>query len=169
MFTIREETPEDYSSIFEINKQAFGQELESKLIDALRKSGALLLSLVAELDGEIVAHIAYSEAPIVNEDVTVQAVCIAPLAVKPSHQKMGYGTAIIRMSFDILTERGYSIVLVMGHAEYYLRFGFEKASAYGIHWEHEYPDEAFMVKVLKTSALDGVSGTVHFRPEFGEF
>jgi putative acetyltransferase len=162
LLEIREERPDDAAAIREVNRQAFGQEAESTLVDALRSSGAALLSLVAVLDGAVVGHIMFS--PVRVGDVTGAA--LAPMAVLPGHQRRGIGSQLVRSAIRRLEESGCPFILVLGHARYYPRFGFTPASGRGITCEWEVPDDAFMVLVLDNAAMISVSGRAVYRPEF---
>jgi len=166
---IRKENPFDIPAIYEVNRRAFGQPSEAELVNSLRNANALTLSLVAFLDNQIVGHIAFSPVTIENSQLKFQAIGLAPMAVLPEHQKWGIGTKLVQEGLKQLSEAGHKIVVVVGHPEYYPRFGFVKASDFGIKWEHECYDEAFMVKGLLSGILDKVSGTVRFRPEFERF
>ena len=85
------------------------------------------------------------------------------------YQRQGIGSQLVRQGIDILRERGCLFVVVVGHPEYYPRFGFEPASKHGLlsQWEG-IPDEAFMVLVMDPGAMAGVSGVVMYRGEFNE-
>src|SRR5687767_1467058 len=121
---IRSESPSDIPAIHEVVRAAFGQDDEAVLVDALRDGGYLRVSLVAELDDKIVGHVLFSELPIVTESGVVPALSIAPLAVVPELQKRGIGSELMRRGLDACREAGHRIVVVLGHPEYYPRFGF---------------------------------------------
>lgn len=160
---IRAERPEDVDAITRINDAAFGGSAEGKLVSLLRDAGALTLSLVAEgQDGDLVGHIAFSE-------VTVgvhRGAGLAPVAVLPSHQKRGVGSALIVRGLLELTLRGWKFCVLVGHPTYYPRFGFELGARHSLAWEVPGHDDAFMVKALVPRGLDGVTGLVSYRPEF---
>lgn len=162
MVEIREEQPDDVPAIREVNRHAFGQDAEGALVDALRGSGAALLSLVAVLDGGVVGHIMFS--PVRVGDVTGAA--LAPMAVLPGPQRGGIGSQLVRPGIRRLEESACPFVLVLGHARYYPRFGFTPASGRGITCEWEVPDDAFMVLVLDSVGMASVSGRAMYRPEF---
>ncbi len=166
MVHIRKEFTEDYESVYSVNMRAFGQDTEAKLVNRLREADALLLSLVALIDEQVVGHIAFSPVTITDEDREVEAIGLAPMAVIPEYQKKGIGSKLIEEGCKVLKEEGYYRVVVLGYAEYYSQFGFITAKKYGIRWEHECPDEAFMIKSLREGAFNGISGIVKFRPEF---
>ena len=146
-----------------VNSEAFGQPDEAGIVDALRAHCADRLSLVA-LDGEdVVGHILFTPATLER----IEGMGLAPMAVLPDRQRDGIGSELVRRGLDELRERGCPFVIVLGHPEYYPRFGFERASARGIRCKWEAPDEAFMIFVFDEAAMAGVSGLAHYRSEFG--
>lgn len=166
MIKIRREQPQDIAAIWRVNEAAFSRPGEADLVDALRQRGAITLSLVAEQDGVIIGHILFSPVIITAEDGLVTAVGLGPLAVSPAHQRTGVGSRLVQTGLDILRQASHTLVIVLGHATYYPRFGFVPASQFGIRWENEAPDEAFMVLALQPGALDGISGIARYQPEF---
>lgn len=164
---IRAEGPEDSAQVRRVNALAFGQPSEADLADRLRTACAEALSLVAEDDGKVVGHILFTPAGI--EGWSSSGMGLAPMAVLPDHQGHGIGSALVKRGLDILRERGCPFVAVIGHPDYYPRFGFEPASKHGLvsQWEG-IPDAAFMVLVLDRRAMEGVSGVVRYRDEFNE-
>lgn len=159
---IREERPEDVGAIRDVNKRAFGQDQEGDIVDALRSNGAALLSLVATLDGEIVGHIMYSSATIGE----VTGAALGPMAVVPEHQRLAIGSKLIEAGNDRIRHAGWPFVMVLGHADYYPRFGFTPAGPLGITCEWEVPEDVFMVLVLDQAKMQGVSGLAKYRHEF---
>ncbi len=168
LIVIRPEAPEDVDSIHYVNKQAFGQENESELIKKIRNRGALIISLVAIQDGEIVGHIAFSPAVIESGISNFEAIALAPMAVLPACQRKGIGLQLVQAGLEECRRLGYEIVVVLGHPEYYPCFGFALARPKGIECEFEVPDEAWMVLELREGALVGRRGMVKFQPEFRE-
>ena len=162
---IRPETPDDYAAIREINRQAFGQDDEAILVDALREQGYARLSLVAVDQGLPVGHILFSDLPIVTPERTVPALSLAPLAVIPSHQRRGIGSALVRRGLEACAEHGHAIVIVLGHPEFYPRFGFSADLARPL--RSPFSGDAFMALELVPGALDGVVGEVCYPPPFG--
>lgn len=162
MLEIREERPNDIAAIHDVNRQAFGQDQEGNIVDALRANGAAMLSLVATLNGRVVGHIMYS--PITVGELTGAA--LAPMAVLPEHQRQGIGSKLVEAGIQKLKDAGCPFILVLGHADYYPRFGFKPASTLGIKCEWEVPDNAFMVLVLDEEKMQGVSGLARYRQEF---
>lgn len=167
MITIRKELPDDIGAIHTLIEQAFDQPDEAKLVDRLRENGALTISLVAVQDSAVVGHIGFSPVSIEPGAPDFKALGLAPVAVLPQFQNKGIGSKLVRAGLDECRKHGIDIVVVLGHPEYYPRFGFVPAKPHGITWEHEAPAEAFMVKELHAGALAAVRGTVRFRPEFG--
>jgi len=126
---VREEQSDDIPAIREVNERAFGQPLEADLVDKLRQNCKDLLSLVARAENEVVGHILFSPAIIESEDGTVRGMGLAPMAVLPEYQRQGVGAELIRTGITKLESKGCPFVVVLGHAEYYPRFGFEPASS----------------------------------------
>jgi putative acetyltransferase len=167
LLTIRNETASDREAVFRVESQAFGRDVEAELVDALHDGGHVLLSLVAEEDGEIVGHIMFSPMTIESETAIYTAVCLAPVAVAPSHQRRGIGSALIEASLAQLHEAGHGAVFLMGHPSYYPRFGFRPARDFNVHYEDD--RDAFMAIELRPGALGGVSGQARFAEEFDRF
>ena len=168
MLIIRRETPEDVDSIRYVNEQAFGQENESVLVEKLRNHGVLSISLVAVRDGEIVGHIAFSPVKVESEGLSFEAIALAPMAVLPEYQRKGIGSQMVRAGLEECRRLGYEIAVLVGHPDYYPRFGFIPAKPAGIDCEFEVPEEAWMILELREGTLAGRRGRVRFRPEFME-
>jgi len=168
MLTVRPEKPEDMDSIRYVNAQAFGQENESELIDKLRNRGVLTISLVAVQDGEIVGHIAFSPVVIESGPSSFEAIGLAPMAVLPAYQRQGIGGQLVRAGIEECRRLGHEIIVLVGHPDYYPRFGFVPARPKGIECEFEVPEEAWMISELREGALAGRLGMVRFQPEFTE-
>ena len=168
MITIRPESPEDASAVRRLNELAFGQPAEADLVEKLRAACGDALSLVAVAD-EVVGHILFT--PVVVEDAStrVLGMGLAPMAVLPDRQRQGIGSQLVRRGVDLLRERRCPFVVVVGHPEYYPRFGFEPASAHALvsQWDGM-PDAAFMVLILDDHAMAGVRGVARYRGEFDE-
>jgi putative acetyltransferase len=164
---IRREEERDRPSVYEVNRLAFGQENESKLVDNIRKGENFIpeLSLVAEAENEVIGHCLFSKITIVGGTVH-ETLSLAPVAVVPKHQEQGVGGKLIRKGLDEARRLGFDSVIVLGHPEYYPRFGFRKASEWGIRCPFEAPDEAFMAMELREGALKDKAGTVSFPKEF---
>lgn len=168
MITIRQEKPEDAVAIHHVNEQAFGRTAEVELVDKLRANGKVTLSLVAVQDGEIVGHILFSPVTIESGEQTFAAVGLGPLAVRPEFQKQSIGAQLIKRGLEQCRADGHAGMVVLGHPEYYPRFGFVPASRYGITCEYDVPDEVFMMIELRDGALEGCAGMAKYQPEFNE-
>ncbi|NWK68823.1 N-acetyltransferase [Bacillus paramycoides] len=172
MVTIRQEQQNDYSKTEEVVKQAFLNEefsdkTEHELVSRIRKCDAFIpeLSIVA-VDKEIVGHIMLSKITIEQDGTSVESLALAPVSVAPSHQKKGIGGKLIAAAIEKAKELGYGSVVVLGHQEYYPRFGFKKASDWNIKAPFEVPDEVFMAMELRENALQGVEGVVQYSEAF---
>ncbi|MFG2292654.1 GNAT family N-acetyltransferase [Streptomyces sp. NPDC048603] len=161
----RPETPADTGAVRAVNLAAFGTPLEADLVDALRTDPSWLpgLSFVAEgPDGTVAAHALLTRCTVDG----VPALALAPVAADPAVQRSGAGSAVVRALLEAARERGEALVLVLGHPEYYPRFGFVPASRYGIRAPFEVPDEALMALVLDGSAAVP-AGTIAYPAPFG--
>ena len=162
MIEIREEHSGDISPIRDLNKQAFGQDQEGNIVDTLRSNDAVLLSLVATLNGRVVGHIMYSPLSV----GTVDGAALGPMAVLPKHQRQGIGSELVEAGNRRLKESGCPFIIVVGHPTFYPRFGFKPAHTFGITCEWEMPDDVFMVLALDHAKMVGISGLARYRPEF---
>jgi putative acetyltransferase len=153
------------SEVHSVNEAAFGRPDEADLVDALRREGAVLLSLVAEVERRIVGHLLFSRMSIETSNGAVKAAALAPVAVLPDLQRRGIGARLIRHGLDLLRERGERIVIVLGHPDYYPRFGFSSEKARFL--ESPFPPEAFMAMELISGALEGIRGKVGYPAAFG--
>jgi len=168
--TIRPERPADEAAIRAVNDAAFGRGAEGALVDALRGSAAFVpeLSLVAESGADLIGHVLFTRLQIVEGSVSHPALALAPMAVQPSWQRRGVGSALVRRGLADARELGHGVVVVLGHPAFYPRFGFSPARPLGIRSPFDAPDEAFLVLALRPGALDGVRGEVRYPPEFLE-
>ena len=164
---VREEVAADCAAVRQVHRDAFGGDEEARLVDALRDEGYVNVSLVAETAGRIVGHVLFSRLPIETARGTVEALSLAPLAVHPACQRSGIGSRLVREGLRICRERGHRIVVVLGHPEYYPRFGFSPALAERL--KSPYSGAAFMALELVPGALDGVEGEVRYPPPFQGF
>jgi putative acetyltransferase len=167
-FLIRPETPADLPAIFRVNQLAFERDNEARLVNKLRDANAVVLSLVAEQDERIIGHILFSPVAIRDADAEWQAVGLGPMAVLPEFQKQGVGSKLIRTALAELKTLGHDVVIVLGHAEYYPRFGFQPTQPFGIRWEIDVPAEVFMLTELTPGALRGRRGVVRYHPAFAD-
>ena len=172
---IREELEKDYEVVERLTEEAFKNAVHSDgtehlLVNRLRKSDDFIkeLSLVAEDNRKVIAHLMLTKAKINNGDMSVETLALAPVSVIPEYQGKGIGSKLINVALESARRLGYKSVIVLGHDKYYPKFGFVPASKYGIKAPFDVPDEAFMVKELNDGSLIGVSGIVEYAKEFFE-
>ncbi|KQX50873.1 MULTISPECIES: bifunctional class I SAM-dependent methyltransferase/N-acetyltransferase [unclassified Streptomyces] len=165
-WTVRPERDGEAGAVWRVVRAAFGSEAEADLVDALRRDADAWLpglSFVAEApDGSVAAHALITRCLVGG----VPSAALAPVSVAPEHQRSGAGQAVVRAVLDAARLRGEPHVLVLGHPTYYPRFGFVRASEYGIKPGFEVPDEAMMALVLDGSA-PVPSGTLVYPEAFG--
>ncbi|HNW02772.1 MAG TPA: N-acetyltransferase [Burkholderiaceae bacterium] len=160
---IRDERSGDIAAIHALNKLAFEQEQEANIVDALRQNGAARLSLVAVIGGRIVGHIMYSPITIAGK---LEGAALGPMAVLPEYQRKGVGSMLVAAGNERLMKEGCPYIIVLGHAEYYPRFGFRPASTFGVTCEWDVPDHVFMLLALDEAKMRSVSGKSQYRSEF---
>ena len=164
-FHSRDERLRDRPEVRKVNEAAFERPDEADLIDRLREEGVVLLSLVAEVESQIVGHILFSRMYIETAQGALPAVSLAPMAVRPSHQRRGVGSHLVRHGLGELRAGGERIVIVVGHKDYYPRFGF--ACETSRHLSSPFPVHAFMALELSEGALAEVCGAVRYPAAFG--
>jgi putative acetyltransferase len=163
--TIRRENPADIDAIHGINAAAFESSAEARLVDRLRTEARPFLSLVAELDGEVVGHILFTPVRLDDADV-LNLMGLAPMAVAVDRQNQGIGSALVEAGLALCRDSGAGAVVVLGHPAYYPRFGFQPAADFGLRSEYDVPDEAFLLRELQAGYLQGHSGTLRYHPAF---
>lgn len=175
MLTIREEEIKDYNEVEKVVEESFktaefSDKDEHNLVRRLRNSNEFIkeLSLIAEEENKILGHVLLTKALINGEDTSFEALALAPLAVLPEYQKSGIGKKLMNKAIERARELGYKSIVVLGHEKYYPKFGFEKASKYGVKAPFEVPDEAYMILELLPGGLNGVSGIVEYSKAFFE-
>lgn len=162
---VRPETSKDHAAVDRLLSMAFGQQAEAQLVAGLREvQGAA--SLVAEQSGSLVGHIMFSPVRLLKDsgaEHSVQVSGLAPMAVLPSHQRQGVGSTLIQEGLNHCRSRGDVACVLLGHPDYYPRFGFVPArSTFGIRSTYDVPDSAFMALELVDDALKGKRGTIHY-------
>lgn len=162
---IRPEEPSDALMVREVNEAAFGSSLEADIVEKLRENPAPLVSLVAEVDGELVGHIMFSPVT-VKGGHGAHLMGLGPMAVLPGRQRKGIGCELVRQGLSHCRNRGCDAVVVLGHPDYYPRFGFLPASRFGITSVYDVPDEVFMLIELRPGSLQGTSGQVIYSDAF---
>ncbi len=163
---VRAEQPADAEAIQRIDEAAFGRPAEAELVRVLRAEADPYLGLVAEAAGAVVAHVAFSPVAIGRGRPPGLALALGPLAVEPSRQRLGAGSALVEAGVRSCAALGAGLVFVLGHPGYYPRFGFEPAAGRGFLYRSEAFSRAFFVQELTAGACAGVSGLVHYHPAF---
>ncbi len=173
--TIRQELIDDYRIVENVIERAFEKNVKSDhtehfLVRRLRKSRAFVpqLSLVACLKEQIVGHILLSKVAVINEDQNSTVLSLAPISVLPDFQNKGIGSLLINYAHKLAKKSGYTSVVLIGHDSYYPRFGYRKASEFGIKFPFEADDAYCMAFELQPGALDSIEGMVEYPPEFYE-
>ena len=162
---IRSETPKDHSAIRHVNQQAFGCDAEAELVDALRDGGLALVSLVAEFERQIVGHILFSPVRISGKNGTAESVPLAPMSVLPEFQRQKIGSKLLMVGVTACQAMGHRSVLVLGHPEFYAKFGFSARLAEPL--ENPFGGgEAWMAMELVSDSLKGVEGRVEYPAPF---
>ncbi len=165
---VRPETQADYNAVRNINEAAFETSAEAKLVDALRASVAPYISLVAEREGNVLGHILFTPVTVDSGDTPWSALGLAPMAVTPGNQSQGIGSALVRSGLAECRHIDRPVVFVLGHPEYYPRFGFVPAPPLGLTCEYPVPDDVFMVAELEPGALKDRTGLVRYDPAFND-
>ncbi|MCZ8512140.1 N-acetyltransferase [Paenibacillus filicis] len=150
---IRTEQSSDHEEVYRLNYMAFGnRENESRLIEKIRSSEGFIpeLSLVAIEGDQLVGHALFSKAKLVGEETTREVIVLAPIAVAPGCQRRGIGSALIREGLGRCKAWGAELVFLIGHPEYYPKFGFQAARRLGFDLKQfQVPDEVFLVCQLE--------------------
>lgn len=165
--TVRPETPEDARAIDVVHISAFGGEAEAQLVTSLRESDAYNreLSLVAEIGGRIVGHILLTRVPLRKEGDEKQVLALGPMSVVPSQSHRGIGSELIQAGIALARDKGYGAIVVLGHPEYYMRFGFVPAKARNVSCNLPAPEEALTVFEVVEGNLQG-GGHVEYPEPF---
>jgi putative acetyltransferase len=162
---VRVENDCDRDAVHAVNVAAFESPSEADLVDTLRQQAKPVVSLVADEDGAVIGHIMFSPVSLSNHP-ELKVMGLGPMAVAPTHQRKGIGSALIREGLDRCKQSEFAVVVVLGHPEYYPRFGFSPARQFGIDSEYDVPEEVFMALELKPTALSGKTGKVKYHPAF---
>lgn len=162
---IRAERATDLAAVRAVNLAAFDTALEADLVDALRIEANPVISLVADVTGSVVGHILFSPVTLTGHP-HLPLMGLAPMAVVPLEQRRGIGSALVRTGLIECARLGCAAVVVLGHPEYYPRFGFLPASRFGLRSEYDVPDETFMALELVAGILRDRSGTIRYHAAF---
>jgi len=161
---IRHETPPDILAMRAANEAAFETGAEAVVVEALRENGKFVLSLVADIEGEVVGHILFTDILMEPGGAETRVLGLAPMAVRPEWQGKGIGSALVRRGMEDCRELGYRGIVVLGHPGFNPRFGFAPASRLGISCIYDSLDEAFMALALGGAELP--KGRALYQPEF---
>ena len=162
---IRTERAGDLSAIRYVNQEAFGTAAEAAIVDLVRAQARPIISLVAEEADEIVGHILFSPVTI-ERQIDLLIMGLAPMAVIPHRQRQGIGSALVKAGMKECRDIGAAGVVVVGHPEFYPRFGFVKASTLRLTCEFEVPDDVFMAVEFVEHALSTPGGKIRYHPVF---
>jgi len=162
---ILKESSADIDEIRALNVLAFPSEAEAKLVDRLRELDQATVSLVAESSGRLVGHILFSDVTL-PDCRNLKILGLGPMCVAPECQRSGFGTALVKAGLEASQAMGYEAVVVLGHPDYYPKFGFRPSTEFGFKSEYDVPREAFMALELKQHSLSEASGVVEYHPAF---
>ncbi len=165
---IRSESSADFQAVKYIHDLTFGNNAEGILVEKLRGASDFVpgLSIVAETNGKVVGHALFYPIKIRDGNTVNISLSLAPVSVHPAYQKRGIGKAMIREGIERAKSYGYRSVIVIGHAGYYAKFGFQKASVLGIRSAFNVPEDAFMAIELEAEGLKGVKGIAEYPEQF---
>ena len=164
---LRLETPADLDGIRQVHVEAFGRPAEAALVDTLREQGQITVSLVAEIDQEVVGNAVLSPVTIMPTVPGLRMLGLGPVAVRPGFQLNGIGSKLIGQGIEVARLLDFQAVAVLGLPDYCGRFGFVAASRYGLRCEFEARVGWFMVIELRPGSLSGWwNGVVRYQPEF---
>lgn len=162
---VRNEKEKDWAAVYAVNISAFESPAEANLVDTLREQAHPIISLVAENSKTVVGHILFSPVS-VSGHPGLKVMGLAPMAVAAAHQNKGIGSALVRAGLQWCKELQFGAVFVLGHPEYYSRFGFSPSTRFGMSCEYQAPAEAFMGVELQPGYLRGKSGIVKYHAAF---
>lgn len=163
MFTIREERHGEAAAIRALHESAFQQPTEAAIVDQLRSRCPQRVSIVATERNRIVGHLLFSPA---GFDSTI-GMGLAPMAVLPEFQRRGIGSALVRSGIGQLEEQGVPFIVVLGHPQFYRKFGFVPGSNHAIQCQWPgIPEEAFLIRILDRKIMEDRRGTIFYREEF---
>jgi len=167
---IRNEKEADYLQIKKVNDLAFKQENEGILVDKLRQNPKFIgeLSIVAVFEDKVIGHILFFPINIKDNEKTYPSLALAPMSVIPEFQSRGIGGQLIEYGLDRAKRLGFKSVIVLGHKDYYPKFGFKTASRWNIKAPFDLPDDVFMAMELLENGLRGISGVAEYPKEFEE-
>ena len=162
--TLRKEEEKDMEQVREIVRAAFAGDAESRLVDALRANGKAIISLVAVKGNEVLGHILFSPVT-TTPSSDARGIGLAPVAVRPAAQSQDIGSKLLTEGLRLCKALGFDYRVVLGSPEYYPRFGFEKASPFGIRNEYGVEDEFMIIRFSECN----MAGVVNYVSEFAMF
>jgi len=163
---IRPEQKSDRDLVYAVNASAFPSTDEADLVNRLRQTAKPLISLVAVTGKQLPGHILFSPVQL-HSDPDLNLMGLAPMAVLPEYQRHGVGSLLLNAGLDACQQMDVGAVVVLGHANYYPKFGFLPAVNFGIKSEYDVPSEVFMLKELIKDYLRSHEGTIRYHREFG--
>lgn len=164
---IRAEKGSDLQEIWQINAEAFETEAEADLVNILRESGIPFISMVYEDNNKLSGHILFTPVELEGHTKNLRIIGLGPVAVIPEMQNKSIGSALVKAGIEQCKSEGYDAIIVLGHPNYYPKFGFVLSVKYGIKSEYDVPEDVFMVLELKENALKGKQGTIKYHEAFG--
>ena len=162
---IRAEEERDRAAVRLVNESAFETSGEARLVARLREEAQPMISLVAVENDEVVGHIMFSPVSL-SGHAHLKLLGLGPMAVLPKLQRKGLGSALVRAGLEQSKQLGFGAVALVGHPQFYSRFGFRPASRFHITCEFEVPEEAFMALELEPGFLADVPGVIKYHPAF---
>jgi putative acetyltransferase len=165
--SVRAEEPGDRAAVHDVLVLAFGREAEANLVERLRGHPDTRV-LVADADGEIAGCVVFSLVTAATGGADLTLAGLGPMAIAPVWQGQGAGTLLLQKGLEACERRGVDAVVVLGHPDYYRRFGFGPAHRHRLSCRWVVPEDAFMVKELRPGALARLRGRVEYLPEFDE-
>ena len=165
---VRDETAADHAAVRSVLAQAFPSDAEARLVDVLRGRTQPQVSLVAvDPSDRVVGHILFTPVEIHASSGSSRAMGLGPMAVSPGEQRRGAGSALVEAGLAACVAIGERVVVVLGHPDYYPRFGFQRAWDFGLYYAAPGANPAFMVRELERGALRGLDGEVVYHAAFG--
>lgn len=161
---IRDATPRDFAAIRAIIRHAFEGDDEADLVESLRDDSDMLVELVADSDGALHGHIGYSRLRIERDEGALHCAALAPVSVLPAFQRKGTGGALIKAGNARCLDIGCTAIIVLGHADYYPRFGFSAEIAKSL--SAPFAGPSFMALEFQPGALKS-GGRVRYAKAFG--
>ena len=163
---IREEQPSDIEKIWKINVEAFETIAEANLVNSLRDSGCTFISMVAETENKVVGHILFTPVELSGNKNNLKIMGLAPMAVLSQYQNKGIGSELVQAGLERCKSLGCDAVVVLGHPDYYPKFGFVPSVKYGIKSEYDVSDEVFMILELNPGSLKHHEGVIKYHEAF---